>query len=108
VFTHNRNPADTKNNTLVRNYIVSRLKALKWNVELDAFYDKTPFGQLQFTNIIATKDPKASRRVILAAHFDSKYFPEPNDVRAAQLQWDFAAKCGCSLLARRTRPHRAR
>lgn len=30
-------------------------------------------------NVIATKDPSASRRVVLSAHFDSKFFPSyPN------------------------------
>ncbi|KAF5373571.1 hypothetical protein D9758_000826 [Tetrapyrgos nigripes] len=67
----------TENNALVRNYIVSTLKALDWTIEEDGFNDTTPLGIKEFTNIIATKDPQASRRVILAAHFDSKYFPHP-------------------------------
>ncbi|KDQ61156.1 hypothetical protein JAAARDRAFT_124587 [Jaapia argillacea MUCL 33604] len=67
-------PADSDNNTLVRNYIVSTLKALNWEVEEDIFTDDTPYGTKRFTNVIATKDPSASRRVILSAHFDSKYF----------------------------------
>ncbi|TDL24979.1 hypothetical protein BD410DRAFT_718967 [Rickenella mellea] len=66
--------ADTENNTIVKNYIVSTLKALKWHIEEDAFTDNTPYGMKKFTNIIATKDPDAPRRIILAAHFDSKYF----------------------------------
>ncbi|KDR73552.1 hypothetical protein GALMADRAFT_71864 [Galerina marginata CBS 339.88] len=66
---------DTENNTLVRNYIVSTLKALKWHIELDEFTDITPIGSKRFANIIATKDPTAPRRVVLSAHFDSKYFP---------------------------------
>ncbi|KAF9053062.1 hypothetical protein BJ165DRAFT_1445257 [Panaeolus papilionaceus] len=71
--------SDTENNTIVRNYIVSTLKALNWHVELDEFSDKTPIGVKKFANIIATKDPEASRRVVLSAHFDSKYFPRPAD-----------------------------
>lgn len=67
---------DTQNNTIVRNYIVSTLKALNWHIELDEFTDSTPIGPKRFTNIIATKDPNASRRVVLSAHFDSKYFPK--------------------------------
>ena len=67
--------ADTENNTLVRNYLVSKLRALNWDVEEDSFTDVTPYGEKRFTNVIATKDPKAPRRVILAAHFDSKFFP---------------------------------
>ncbi|KAG8862214.1 hypothetical protein FRC20_011301 [Serendipita sp. 405] len=66
---------DTANNTLVRNYIVSTLKNLNWHIEEDAFEDDTPYGRKSFTNVIATKDPKAPQRIILAAHFDSKFFP---------------------------------
>ncbi|GJJ12540.1 hypothetical protein Clacol_006783 [Clathrus columnatus] len=67
-------PSGTENNTIVKNYIVSKLKALNWDVEEDLFTDMTPYGQKSFTNIIATKNPDALRRVILAAHFDSKFF----------------------------------
>lgn len=68
-------PPDTANNTLVKDYLVSTMKKLKWHVEEDTFTDETPYGVKRFTNVIATKDPTASRRVILAAHFDSKFFP---------------------------------
>jgi len=85
---------DTENNTLVRNYIVEKLEDLKWHVEQDAFDDQTPFGQKHFVNIIATKDPKAASRVIVAAHFDSKYFPEPNRFVGAT---DSAAPCAMML-----------
>lgn len=67
--------ADTDNNTQVRQYLVKTLKDLNWHVEEDAFEDDTPFGKKKFTNVIATKDPNATRRVILSAHFDSKFFP---------------------------------
>ena len=74
---------DTANNTQVRQYIVDTLRKLDWEVEEDAFEDTTPYGTKRFTNVIATKDPKASRRVILSAHFDSKFFPSypENQVR---------------------------
>ncbi|KAI0269018.1 peptidase family M28-domain-containing protein [Russula aff. rugulosa BPL654] len=39
------------------------------------FRAATPYGPKNFTNVIATKDPDAPRRVVLAAHFDSKFFP---------------------------------
>lgn len=83
------NLAGTENNTLVRKYIVSTLGALHWHVEEDEFTDMTPNGPLKFTNVIATKDPEASRRVIVAAHFDSKWFrkyPE-NQVRFYEHRW---------------------
>ena len=65
---------DTANNTLVRQYIISTLQRLNWHIEEDAFNATTPYGVKSFTNVIATKDPAASRRVIVAAHFDSKFF----------------------------------
>ncbi|PCH37885.1 hypothetical protein WOLCODRAFT_135903 [Wolfiporia cocos MD-104 SS10] len=69
-------PPDTDNNTLVKNYIVTMMKNLNWHVEEDTFTDTTPYGSKRFTNVIATKDTSAPRRVILAAHFDSKFFPQ--------------------------------
>ena len=67
-------PPDTDNNTLVREYLVDTMKKLNWHVEEDSFNDTTPYGVKRFTNVIATKDPTAPRRVILSAHFDSKFF----------------------------------
>jgi len=67
--------AGTENITLARNYIVSTLKKLDWEIEEDEFTDDTPVGKKKFTNIIATKDPSAPRRLILSAHYDSKYYP---------------------------------
>lgn len=67
---------DTENITLARNYIVSTLKKLDWEVEEDEFTDHTPIGRKKFINIIATKNPSASRRLILSAHYDSKYYPD--------------------------------
>ena len=79
-------PPDTANNTIVRQYIVETLKKLKWDVEEDSFNDTTPYGVKRFTNIIATKDPKAARRVILAAHFDSKFFETPKESQASTIR----------------------
>jgi glutaminyl-peptide cyclotransferase len=50
------------------------MKAMNWDVEEDSFTDNTPYGTKRFTNVIATKDPDAPRRLVLAAHFDSKFF----------------------------------
>lgn len=60
----------------MRNYIVTTLKKLDWHVEEDTFTDNTPYETKRFTNVIATKDPDAPRRVVVAAHFDSKFFPD--------------------------------
>ena len=47
---------------------------MDWHIEEDSFTENTPIGMKRFTNVIATKDPTAARRVVLSAHFDSKYF----------------------------------
>lgn len=65
---------ESSNHTLVREFITTTLKDLNWDVELDSFTDDTPYGKKSFHNIIATKDSDAPRRVVLAAHYDSKFF----------------------------------
>lgn len=60
----------------VKNFIVNNLEELNWNVELDVFEENTPFGNKEFSNIIATINPKAERYLTLACHYDSKYFKD--------------------------------
>lgn len=48
----------------------------------DHFTGSTPYGDRKFSNIIATYDPHAPRKVVIAAHFDSKYFPTFPDNQA--------------------------
>lgn len=62
------------NSTFVRQYIITTLRALDWHVEEDSFIDYTPYGERSFTNIIATKNPMTLRRIIVSAHYDSKFF----------------------------------
>ncbi|KAJ3416722.1 hypothetical protein HDV05_000552 [Chytridiales sp. JEL 0842] len=64
----------TAGNKAVQQHIKDTFKALNWNVEEDTFNDTTPYGVKEFNNIIVTKDPTAQRKLVLAAHFDSKYF----------------------------------
>lgn len=66
--------AGTPENERVRDYIINYFNDLNWNVEVDSFTDETPFGPKQFSNIIVTKDTNATDHLVLAAHFDSKYF----------------------------------
>jgi hypothetical protein len=53
----------------------------------DAFKSETPIGEIDFTNLIYTFDPDAPRKIIIAAHFDSKYFPNfpENQVRLSAI-----------------------
>ena len=41
-------------------------------VDLDTFTSATPLGPKTFTNIVATLHPDSPRRLVLAAHYDSK------------------------------------
>ncbi|KAM9354888.1 glutaminyl-peptide cyclotransferase [Pholidichthys leucotaenia] len=49
--------------------------AAGWEVTEDTFVDQTPYGPLPFNNLIATLNPAAKRRLVLACHYDSKYYP---------------------------------
>lgn len=61
----------------VKKYLIQTMTDLRWTVETDKFKDKTPnMGILEFENIIATLNPKAERFLVLACHYDSKYFPK--------------------------------
>ncbi|KAK6907293.1 glutaminyl cyclase [Kwoniella mangroviensis CBS 10435] len=66
----------SQNNTLVQNYISSVFTKLGWHEEKTPFRGTTPIGDIDFTNLIYTFDPSAPRKIILAAHFDSKWFPD--------------------------------
>jgi glutaminyl-peptide cyclotransferase len=65
----------SRNHERVRQQISQVLSGYGWNVEEDSFSDQTPLGQKQFTNIIATHDPSAARRLVIACHYDSKIQP---------------------------------
>ena len=67
----------TKNHQAVRKYIRNELTRLGWKVEIDSFRDKTPnFGTLTFHNVVATLNPNAERFLVLACHYDSKYYKD--------------------------------
>jgi len=59
----------------------------------DRFKDKTPLGRREFVNIIATHRPGAARKLVLAAHYDSKYFKNFEFIGAT----DSAASCAILL-----------
>lgn len=56
---------------LMKNY-------MKWDVEEDSFTAMAPqpYGATTFTNVIATLNPAAKRRLVLACHYDSKVTPQ--------------------------------
>eukprot|EP01134_Creolimax_fragrantissima_P005488 CFRG5488T1 len=58
----------------VRKFITTHFDKLGWHVEVDKFTANTPHGLKTFRNLIFTFDPEKSRRLVLAAHYDSKIF----------------------------------
>merc|ERR1719347_76707 len=65
----------SKNHKKVQRHIKTVMKNNGWAVEEDKFRDQTPYGEKPFNNIIATLDPSAPRRLVLACHYDSKIDP---------------------------------
>ncbi|GFR08934.1 glutaminyl-peptide cyclotransferase [Trichonephila clavata] len=64
---------DTEGHDEVRKYIVTEMEKLGWAVEEDKFFDRTPHGKKSFSNVIATLNPHACRRLTIACHYDSLY-----------------------------------
>lgn len=55
-------------------FIGQKLRDYGYQVEEDTFTAWTPLGYKQFTNIVGTQNQTAPRRLVLACHYDSKYF----------------------------------
>ncbi|KAJ1672418.1 hypothetical protein GGF38_000049 [Coemansia sp. RSA 25] len=55
-----------------QNLIVDVMTSLNYAISWDNFTATTPVGKVRMANIIATKNPAAARRLVLAAHYESK------------------------------------
>lgn len=64
----------------------------KWHIAAPTFEVDTPEGRKRMTNVVATRDPQASRRLVLAAHYDSKFAP-PGPMEGFIGATDSAAPC---------------
>ncbi|KAK4321698.1 hypothetical protein Pmani_007495 [Petrolisthes manimaculis] len=62
----------TQGHSNVRKHLVDTMEGLNWDVEQLAFDARTPVGHKTFTNVVATLDPSATRRLVIACHYDSK------------------------------------
>ncbi|CAH1154397.1 unnamed protein product [Phaedon cochleariae] len=83
----------TSNHEKVFDYIKKELQMLDWSIEVDEFESATPHGTKTFKNIIATLNPEAERYLVLACHYDSKYFENEVFVGAT----DSAVPCAMML-----------
>lgn len=68
-----------------------------WTIELDEFQDSTPIGTKKFVNIVATLRPEIKRRLVLACHYDSKYFAPRSDGKVFIGATDSAVPCAMML-----------
>ncbi|XP_014065859.1 glutaminyl-peptide cyclotransferase [Salmo salar] len=80
-------------------HIKSTLGSLRagWDVKEDKFESHTPYGPMTFNNIIATLNPSAKRRLVLACHYDSKYYPPQWHGREFLGATDSAVPCAMML-----------
>ncbi|CAH2314738.1 glutaminyl-peptide cyclotransferase [Pelobates cultripes] len=88
-------------NKQVREFIVSHLQSLSsgWTVDLDLFDALTPRGSMSFGSVMATLDPSARQRIVLACHLDSKVFPHDRRGRPFVGATDSAVPCSLILEA---------
>ncbi|XP_012686405.1 glutaminyl-peptide cyclotransferase-like a [Clupea harengus] len=91
----------TPGSQAVRQHIKAQLASLLtgWTVEEDSFTSPTPQGLVTFTNVLAVLDPSAPRRLLLACHYDSKFFnPDPKHPKRVFLgASDSAVPCSMML-----------
>jgi glutaminyl-peptide cyclotransferase len=56
--------------------IERRMRSLGWQVDISSHEEDTLIGHVSFHNVVATLDPAAPRRLVLACHYDSKMTPQ--------------------------------
>ncbi|CBQ67682.1 related to Glutaminyl-peptide cyclotransferase precursor [Sporisorium reilianum SRZ2] len=66
---------------------------LGWHLEQHTFTADTPEGKKKMTNLILTKNPAAPRKLVVAAHYDSKYFAASSGMAGFVGATDSAAPC---------------
>uniref|UniRef100_A0A663N7I6 Glutaminyl-peptide cyclotransferase n=1 Tax=Athene cunicularia TaxID=194338 RepID=A0A663N7I6_ATHCN len=86
-------------NYIVRQHIKHRLQRLQagWEIEEDTFQRYTPYGYQTFSNIISTLNPSAKRHLVLACHYDSKFFGQQWQERVFIGATDSAVPCAMIL-----------
>ena len=69
-------PVGSRNHATVQNIITQGMETAGWTVTKDKFRNWIPYrGTKAFTNIIATLNPLAPYKMVLACHYDSKVNP---------------------------------
>ncbi|WP_194774921.1 M28 family peptidase [Pararhodonellum marinum] len=73
---------NTAGHEATKNWLIEKLKGYKLEVQTQEFSEKTYDGQLwDLTNIIASYKPDAKKRILLAAHWDSRRIADKDSER---------------------------
>ncbi len=67
------------------------MRGANWTVEHVNHTQPTPVGDVEFVNVVATLDPRAPRRLVLACHYDSKLTPGES-ASYAQIAIDYVSR----------------
>ena len=75
-------PPDTPELVKTRNYIVNELKSYGLTVSTDEFVANTPQGRKKMANIVAEIPGESTNVIIIASHYDTKFFKDLHFVGA--------------------------
>ncbi|XP_070578532.1 glutaminyl-peptide cyclotransferase-like isoform X2 [Ptychodera flava] len=92
-------PPESQGIKQVREDIIRHIEEIGgWTIELDTFHETVRTNaKVEFVNIVATLNPNAKRRLVLACHYDSKYFPPDPRGRVFLGATDSAVPCAMML-----------
>lgn len=62
----------TTSHQRVQSQLAAWFTGLGWHVQAHEFIANTPRGPTSMTNLVFTKNPRAAKRIVIAAHYDSK------------------------------------
>nr|XP_006825233.1 PREDICTED: glutaminyl-peptide cyclotransferase-like [Saccoglossus kowalevskii] len=93
----------TLEHTQVKQAIVNHFEDLGgWDVSLDKFDEETVLGKKSFSNIIVTLNPSVDRRLVLACHYDTKFYASSPEGKQFLGATDSAVSCAILMeLAKR-------
>lgn len=69
-------PPDSPQAAKTRAYIAGELKNYGWNVSLDEFNATTPHGEKRMANIVAEFPGETKTLVLIASHYDTKFYKD--------------------------------
>lgn len=99
-------PSGSDNAIRVLNYFKSFFthNVTNWSIYTDEFTDHTPRGNVKFTNFVATRDPPGVRtgdvgRLVVTAHYDSKWFAKGSGMEGFIGATDSAVPCAFLMYA---------